>query len=109
MIYAFNTYLVHISEPVRMRRCDHQRAGTFGQALDDYEEELRAFSRKREWEREKEKHKKRICVSPSSSDDESKGPGSQLRTKRKRLKKHKAKNKGTSLYDSEGNMLEYVF
>ncbi len=89
--------------PVHMQRYDHQGPGRFGQGFDDYEEELRAFSQKREWEREKEKHKRRINVSPSSSDDEKfKASGSQ--PKRKRLKKQKIKTKDTLADISEGSM-----
>ena len=86
-----------------MRRYDHQGAGRFGQGFDDYEEELRAFSRKREWEREKEKYRKRISVSPSSSDDEESGS----QPKRKRLNKQRSKSKGTLPNGTEGNMRIY--
>ena len=86
---------MHVRRPIR------KGAGRFGQGFDDYEEELRAFSRKRQWEREKEK---RTCVSPSSSDDEeSKSPGSQPR--KKRFKKQKTRNKGTLPEDSDGMCL----
>ena len=89
--------------PVHVRRYDPQGSGRLGQVMDDYEEELRAFSRKREWEREREKHKKRPSVSPSCSEDEkSRGSGSQL--KRKRHKKLRSKNKGTLPNDSEGSL-----
>ena len=101
---AWLYFLAYSLGPVHIRKYDHQGAGRFGQGFDDYEEELRAFSRKREWEREKEKHKKRTSVSPSSSDEkESKALGSQ--PSRKRLKKQKTKNKGTLADDSEGSII----
>lgn len=83
----------------------------FSKGMDDYEEELRAFSRKREWEREREKHKSRPSSSPSGSEDEkSDVSGSHQKKKlRERTKKTEkcARTKQTSPEDTEsdGNIL----
>lgn len=79
------------------------RGQEFGKCMDDYEEELRAFSRKREWEREREKHKNRL--SSSSEDEKSEVSGSHRRKKpRERTKKpeRSAKIKEKSLEDTDG-------
>ena len=81
----------------------------FGKGMDDYEEELRAFSRKREWEREREKHESRPSSSESGSEEEkSDGSGSHQKKKpmeRTKKAKRSTRTKQTSLEDIDGNIL----
>jgi len=68
--------------PMGMRRFSHGR-GPFEEGFDEYEEELRAFSRKREWEKEHEKRKeKRKRHSSESDSDETDSDDVSLRRKK---------------------------
>ena len=96
-----------------MRRFGPQPPGGYSQGMDDYEEELRAFSRKREWEREREKHKKRESTSPSGAEEEKLETVSAFQRKKRPKEKHKklgkkAKVKESSPIDSDGSVL-YVY
>ena len=74
--------------------------------MDDYEEELRAFSRKREWEREREKHKKRLNTSPSDSEEEASGSHRKKKVKERNKKSERSiKMKEISADDTDGNIL----
>ena len=88
-----------------MRKYDRHKADRYSLSVDDYEDELRAFSRKREWEREREKHKKTPSLSPSSSEDEK----SNSQPKKKRHNKLRGKRKSVLPYDSEGTYNTYIY
>ena len=87
-----------------MRRYGPQGPGEFSQGM-DYEEELRAFSRKREWERERERHIKRHSASPSDSDNERSQQSGSLVKKNKKDVHTSSDIKGSSLNDSHGKCL----
>lgn len=89
---------------IGMRRYGPQVPGEFSRSM-DYEEELRAFSRKREWEREREKHVRSQNTSPSGSENEkSEGSDSlEKRNKKDRLiKSGKDKAKCSLSDESDG-------
>ena len=66
-----------------VRRFSHGHA-PYEEGFDDYEDELRAFSRKREWEKEREKRKERKKRrSTSSEGEESDSEDSSSRRKKK--------------------------
>ena len=97
-----------------MRRYSPQGPGGFSQGMDDYEEELRAFSRKREWEREREKHKEgQSITSPSASEDEKCEKSASQRRKRQKDKRkklgRKMKVKDTSPVETEGSIKDSSF
>ena len=89
---------------IGMRRYGPQVPGEFSRSM-DYEEELRAFSRKREWEREREKHIQRPNTSPSGSENEKSEGSDSLAKKNKKdrlVKSGKNKVKDSSPDESNG-------
>ena len=78
--------------PMGMRRFSHGH-GSFEEGFDEYEEELRAFTRKREWEKEhekrREKRKKRVSDSDSDESDSEDSSSRQKKKSSKEREKHK--------------------
>ena len=87
----------HGPGPMGMRRFSHGRGpGPFEEGFDEYEEELRAFTRKREWERERDKRKdrkKRHASSSDSEDSDSDDSSSKKKKKAREKEKHKKASK----------------